>query len=138
MNGIAGKWTMRALYVIVIVALIVAVSSLFTSCLQPRYEIQTSNVAPAASLVLTRVERYADADATIGEPERAAVLADVSSVRILLGQPATDQRLLAPPLTRVCDRHDAWVAVDIALDPTARTIYLETTARLRAVLQPPP
>lgn len=116
---------------------IAALALLLPSCLTPRYQIDTSNVVDAVNMVTGRVERYAAADASLSPSAAAEISADIASSRQQVAQPAADQRVLAPPLLRVCDRHDVYVANDVALVPLERTIYLQSTARLRALLKPP-
>lgn len=108
-----------------------------TGCVGTRYELDTSNVLPAANLVLARVERYAAADATLAAADRHALEDDVRIVRQLLAAPRVDQRVLAGPCRRVCDRHDTWVLSDPSVDALARSVYLETTSNLRRLLEPP-
>lgn len=107
------------------------------ACLQPRYQLDTSNVSAAANLVMERLERYAAVDTAIAPATSAEIAADVAAARQQLAQPIGDQRVLAPPMLRICERHDAYVAGDAKLLPLERTVYLQSTARLRALLQPP-
>lgn len=118
-----------------IASLFAAAVFLLPSCLQPRYSIDTANVRDAAEHVIVRVEHYAAHDTKITAEDSAEIKADVVNVREQLAQPLADQRVLAAPLVRICDRHDEFVAGDIAILPIERSVYLESTARLRRLVK---
>lgn len=86
--------------------------------------------------VIERHDSYVNGDASLETSRRDDYLAQSEGAQqLMLSMPeGIPANLLAPSLAPVLDRHDAYVQLDLGLDPLDREQYLASTSGLRSLL----
>ena len=99
----------------------------------PRADALVDNLPP----ILARHDAYARA--LLSNPTQEQALQDSANIRDMFT--ANRGKHLPPAfkayLIPVLDRHDRWVKADTTLEPVARTVYLNSSAAMRALFDIP-
>jgi len=123
---------------------ILIAASLLTSCAALSAVFAPADMIPAgegsallesASLVVQRHDAYVLADTTLTTDDQFIAIAQSDHVlELARGLPEVQVDALCTSLRPVLVRHDAYVSRDASIDQLERDIYLETSARLEALL----
>lgn len=97
---------------------------------------RTSEVIPAAEIVVERVNRYIDADPALSESRKLGLKAQGEALLVLLNsQELVELDRLESQQLIVIGRHDQYVRDDESLSEKQKRRYLRTTDIMRRLVQ---